>query len=878
MGSMTRWLKDLAFRVRALLFRSRMERELREEIEDHIRREAEKNVAEGMAPEEARRAARIKFGGEERFREQTRESWGVTALMDLAGDVRYARRQLMKSPAFSLLAVLTLALGIGGTVALSSVAYGIMLRPLPMPDEERLVTWWSDYNWRGSEFDHVREVVQAYDGLAAFSNDGYTLRTDAGSSIVLATVGSAELFDVLGVPPLLGRAFQAGDDRPGAEPVVVLSHGLWTREFGSDPEIVGRRIDLGGEPRTVVGVMPEGFYFPTPESELFVPLDLDPADPAYAGNGWLVIVGRLQEGVTGARLATDLDRVATALGERFEYTARWDKTRDPYVVPLREYLFGEIRPALMVLLGAVGVLLLMACVNVAALLLTRTVDRTREVAVRTALGAGSGRLARQVLTESIVLGLAAGVVGVVLAAGLFDVLVASLPLDPSFRETLSLDWTILVSALALAIVSGCLVALAPMRNLLKGDLSGVSLTDRGGGGGLRAARMQRVLVVAEVLLAVVMVTGASLLVRTVDRLQALDVGFETEGLLAMGVLVPEHDASEAERASFHERLVARGGALPGVESVVLTNRLPLRDGGYQASVGIDDKPELQGENRPNALYRPMSAGAFETLGAELVEGRPLLESDEEGAPIVAVINEAFARRVWGDESAIGKTFSHGFFSGSARVVGVVADMAVTDLVGEPPMTAYYAWDQTERGSPYAILVARVGSGEPEQLVASLRALIGELEPRAAVGRVATMEDALEAEMAEALQLRFFLGMFSLLGIVLGSVGVYGVVSYSVQRRHAEYGIRMALGARPLRVLAAVLRGGLLPVVLGIVAGTVTALLATRLLAGFLFEVPTWDPVSMGTAATVLLASGIVAALVPALRAAVTDPATALRSE
>lgn len=875
---MIRWMKDLVFRVRALLFRSRMERELREEIEDHIRRETEKNVAEGMAPEEARRLARLRFGGEERFREQTRESWGVTALTDLAGDVRYARRQLLKSPAFSFLAVLTLALGIGGTVALSSVAYGLMLRPLPMPEEERLVVWWADYNWRGSEFDHVRGTAEAYEGLAAFSNDGYTLRTDAGSSIILATVGSAELFDVLGVPPLLGRTFQAGDDRPGAEPVVVLSHGLWDREFGADPAIVGRRIELAGAPRTVVGVMPEGFYFPTPESEAFVPLDLDPADPAYAGNGWLVILGRLREGLSQAQLSTDLDRVGRALGERFEYTARWDKTRDPYVVSLREYLFGDIRPALLVLLGAVGVLLLMACVNVAALLLTRTVDRTREVAVRTALGAGRGRLARQVLTESVVLGLAAGVVGMLLAAGLFDVLVASLPLEPSFRETLVLDWTILVSALLLAVVSGCLVAVAPMRNLLKGDVSGVSLTDRGGGGSLRAARMQSALVVAEVLLAVVLVTGASLLVRTVDRLQSVDVGFETEGLLAMDILVPENDATEAERAAFHERLLARARGLPGVESVVLTNRLPLRDGGYQASVGIDDKPALQGENRPNALYRPMSAGAFETLGAELVEGRPLLESDRQGTPIVSVINETFARRVWGDESPIGKTFSHGFFSGSARVVGVVADMAATDLVGAPPMTAYYAWDQTERGAAGAILVARAGSGDPEELAAPLRTLITELEPRAAVGRVAAMEDALEAEMAEALRLRFFLGLFSLLGIVLGSVGVYGVVSYSVQRRHGEYGIRLALGAGPSRVLATVLRRGLLPVAVGIVAGTLTALLATRLLAGFLFEVPTWDPMSMGTAAAILLASGVAAALVPALRAAVTDPATALRSD
>ncbi|MBT8489180.1 MAG: ABC transporter permease, partial [Gemmatimonadetes bacterium] len=329
---MMRWAKDVLFRMRALLFRSRMEQELREELADHLRRETEKNEAAGMSPDEARRAAAVRFGGEERFREQARESWGVTALTDLGGDVRFARRQLLKNPAFSLLAVLTLALGIGGTVALSSVVYGLLLRPLPMPDSERVVTWWSDYNWRGSEFDHIRDVAQAYEGLAAFSNDGHTLGTESGSSMVLATVASAELFDVLDVPPLLGRTFQEGDDRPGAEPIVVLSHSIWTQRFGSDPDIVGRRIDLSGEPRTVVGVMPEGFYFPTPEMEAFVPLNLDPEDPSYAGNGWLVILGRLRPGVSEAQLATDLERVTRALGERFEYPTAWDKTRDPYVV------------------------------------------------------------------------------------------------------------------------------------------------------------------------------------------------------------------------------------------------------------------------------------------------------------------------------------------------------------------------------------------------------------------------------------------------------------------------------------------------------------------------------------------------------------------
>jgi predicted permease len=861
------------------MFRSAMERELAEELEYHVRREAEKLRAEGMSAEAALRAARIRFGGEERFKEQARESWGVTALIDLGGDVRFAARQLLKSPTFSAVAVLTLALGIGGTVALSSVVYGLLLRPLPMTDEARIVTWWSAYNWRGAEFDYIREVPRAYEGIAAFSNDGYTLRTERGATLVLATVGSAELFDVLDVPPMLGRTFRSGEDRPGAEPVVVLGHPLWSQELGADPEVVGRRVNLGGTLRTVIGVMPEGFYFPTPDADVYVPLSLDPEDPAYAGNGWLVLMGRLLPDVTDEQLAADLQRTAVALGEEYEYPAAWDKTRNPSVLPIRDHLLGDVRPVLLVLLGAVGLLLLIACVNVAALLLTKTVDRRREVAVRAVLGAGRARLARQVLTESVLLGVVAGALGAGLAVALFDVMVASMPIDPSFRETLVLDWVTLLTALLLAVVSGSLIAIAPMRSLLRGDVSGVALTERSSGaGGAATSRMQKGLVVAEVLLAVVLVTGASLLVRTVDRLQAVDPGFEPEGVLTMDVLLSEDERSGAERAAFHEAFLERARSLPGVEAVGLLNRLPLRDGGYQATAGFEDRPELAGANRPNVMYRPMTPEAFDVLGAGIVEGRAVSPTDRSDAPSVAVINESFARRIWEGESAIGRTFTHGFGAGQIRVVGVVRDMAVTDLVGEQPMTAYYPWDQAERGSAGAIVIAKASSGDPLALAAPLRALTNELEAGAAIGRVATLEEALDAEMAEALRLRFFLGLFSVLGMVLGSVGVYGVVSYSVQRRRAEFGIRRALGAGRAALLGSVLGTGLAPVALGVGAGTLVALFSSTLLSRFLFEVAPVDPVSMLVAAGALMGAGVVAALLPALRASATPPAVALRAE
>jgi hypothetical protein len=310
-----------------------MERDMNDEFECHLEMEARKYEARGVEPAEARRLARVKFGGVERQKELARASWGVGALHDLGGDLRYAGRQLLKHPAFSALAAFTLALGIGGTVALSSVAHGLLLRPLPVEDEDRLVTFWSDYNWRGVEFDFVRERVKAYEGLAAWSNQAYTLRTDGGSSWLLATVSSAEFFEVLGAHPLLGRTFQAGEDRPGAESVMVLSHGLWLQEFGADPSIVGRRVFMDGEPTTVICVMPEGFYFPTPDMRAWTLLNMDPDDRAYQGNGWLVLTGRVAPGVSDAQIEEDLAALGTALGERFTYPEAWDKTRNPFVTP-----------------------------------------------------------------------------------------------------------------------------------------------------------------------------------------------------------------------------------------------------------------------------------------------------------------------------------------------------------------------------------------------------------------------------------------------------------------------------------------------------------------------------------------------------------------
>ena len=870
-------ISDLRTRLPALFTRRGMESELDEELAYHLEREAEKLVGQGMDPAAARREALRRFGGVERHREAARDAWGVRWLDDLWRDLRVGARALGKAPGLSAAAVLTLGLGIGGTLALYGATHALLVRPLPFGAGDRIEVFWFEQSWRGQEFDHVREDVRAFDQLAAYGTEMLTLVHDGGREPIPTIVGSAELFDVLQARPHLGRTFREGEDRPGAQPVVVLSHALWQQSFGGDEAVVGRTIELDGTRREVVGVMGPDFFFPDPDQRAWTPLTLDPADPVYATNGWLVVIGRVAEGATEAQVRAEMSSIAARLGERFDYPADWDKSTGAHSTPLRAHLFGDVRPVLRLLQGATALLLLMALVNVAALLLSRMVDRGHEMRLRTALGASRGRLARQVLAESTLLAAIAGGFGIAFALAGFRAIATRLPVGGGFGAAIELEPWLLAAAVVAAIVLGALIGLAPLQGLLRVRPADLRPGPRGEGGTAAAAggTLQGLLVGAQVVVAVVLVSGATLFARSVAHLYAVDLGLEAKG--AGSILVSVDPEVPGGSSQWVERLLANVRAVPGVEHAAFGARLPLRDGGLQGSTAVRDRPDLAGEDALNAYFRPITPDYLATMGMRLREGRSLRPEDRAGGEPVALVNAAFARAVWGGEDPLGKAVIPTFGDRWARVVGVVEDVPLEGIRAPAPPVVYVPWAQWDGAWPGGVLTYRT-AGDPADLLSAVRAAAEASDPTAVALRPMTLEQALDGSIADALRLRFFLGALALLALFVGAVGVYGVVSYAVSRRTREFGIRMALGADRRRVVREVLLREAPPLVLGVGAGVLVAAGAARAAAGVVYGVRPIDPLSLLAGAAILLGVGTLAALLPAARASGVDPGRVLRWE
>lgn len=786
-------------------------------------------------------------------------------------DVRYALRRLRMRPTYTLLTVLTLSLGVAGTAAVYSIVKRLLVDPLPASAEEQVAVFWAEGGWSEAEFLHLRPQIQGFESLAAFRERDVPMQpADGPARLVRGTAATAELFDVLGVTPALGPGFQPGDDRVGAEPVAVLSHELW-RELGGDPSIVGRTLDLGGVTRTVAGVMPPGFWFPDPTVRVWLVEELTPADES--GNWGLV--GRMRSGMTTGALTGELNRVMAVMHERFDYPeGPWDKRANPELVSLRERLVGSVRPSLLATLAAMAVILLIACVNVAALMLGQVDSRGTELAVRTALGAGRRRLLQQVVVESLVIGVFAGLAGAGLAVLGFRFLTTALPLG-ALAENATIDWTIFVAAIGTALVAATVVALAPGVSIARGDIQSRLTRSRTSGIGGRGGSLEGGLVVAQVALVLLMAAGAALLIRSVGNLRAIDPGVDVEGIAVLDVVIPSN-AAAPRRTQLIQEMVAALEAVPGVQSAGATQRLPIRGSSDNWGMGIESRPELEDLNTP---FRVVSPGYFQTMGIPILSGRGLIDGDRDPAvgEGTVVINQELADQFFPGMDPIGQRI--GFMNRWDRIVGVVGNVAESELNPEPVPARYMVYEQVPWHLTGQTLVVRMRDGQDALAVLDpARRAIQTAAPEVAIREMTTMERVFVGAIGPAHQVMSLLSLLGALAMALGVVGVYGVVSHFVTRRRRELAIRMALGMRPGRVARQIVgRGGLL-VGMGIVIGLGAFFFLARVLASFLYGVGAADPISLIGATAILLGAGLLAAYLPARRASRIDPALVMREQ
>jgi putative ABC transport system permease protein len=805
----------------------------------------------------------------------------------LLQDLRYAVRALRKSPAFTAVALATLALGIGANTAIFSVVNAVLLKPLAFPEPGRLVAFNQTLPSKGipasgvsyPNFVDFASRSRSFEQLAAVRMHDFTLTGRGEPALVVAGTATGSFFPMLRAAPLLGRALGASDEAPDAPPVAVLSESLWRERFGADPAAVGKTVRLDERVFTVVGVMPRSFRSPPdrPPAQLWTPLVQDPVfkDLRERRKGhYLTVVGRLRPGVALPTADAEVSTIARALSRQYP---KENEGWGAQVVPLAESLVAGVRTALWVLLGAVVLVFLIACVNVANLMLVRSSARARELAVRTALGAGRGRLARQLLTESLVLGLAGGALGVSLALAAMRALRAWLPADLPRVTEVGIDGRVLLfsflASLAATVVFGAGPALAAGRTNLSAALREGSA---GAGESGRRRRLRGLLIAGETAFSFVLLVGAALLIRSFVKLQEVPLGFRPSGVLTAGMSLPRAQYTEpAQWRTFYTSLVDRLEAEPGVEGAAAALPLPLTGGGLNFSFSIEGRGD-EGSFDRSANYTAATPQYFRVLGVPLVSGRAFTDRDSADSPRICVISAAFARRYFPGEDPVGRRLVFGFQEPVGReIVGVVGDVKRDGLALPSQPEMYVPFAQEPWWAAYALVRT---SGDPARLSSAVRADVKALDPGLPLEDVAPMRQFVEESVAQPRFRTTLLGLFGAAALLLAVLGIYGVISYSVGRRTREVGIRLALGAAPADVRRMVLSEGLGLVGAGLALGLAGAFLATRSLSSLLFEVSPLDASSYGGVAALLLLAGLAASWLPARRATRVDPVSALRAE
>jgi putative ABC transport system permease protein len=800
---------------------------------------------------------------------------GDSMLRSWLTDFRYTAQRLRARPSYALVSVVTLALGIGGIAAIFGIARPVMLDPLPYANAADVGSFWMPGWWTEEEFLYLRGKFPGFQSVAAYRPGDVTLRSgDAPARLIPGLTTSAEFFDVLGARPLLGRTFQKGDDAQGAEPVAVISYGLW-REMGGSTSILGTRLALDGTPTTIVGVMPKNFWFPDPAVRVWHARALDPE----GRNGSYTFIGRAAPGVDVHHMDAQLHRLTQIIGQRFQYEIGADKTLHPAVTPLRDALLGSMRPSLIATLIAMGLILLIACANVAALMLGQVEGRAAELAVRSALGASRGRLLQQLVAEAILVGVLAAAAGAGLAVLGFRLLAESLPIG-AWAEHASFDWTLFLAAFGISLVAVLLVVLVPAWSLWRGDLRSALSGARTGGIQGRGGRLERGLVIAEVTLAMLIASSAALLVRSVANLYAISPGIETHGIAVVDAL-----SSPTLTASNRGRLVASVvdelRTLPGVRSVSAAMKIPLRGGGDSFGITIPGQPDAE---RTFTYFRIVTRDYFATLGIPLHAGRAFdssdqpITTDDSSHVMSVVVNDAFVKKYYPHENPIGRVMGGGF-SGPQRIVGVVGNVAEAGLTDERSPVRYYLAGQAPWfSSPATFVIRTTDDGRAVAMLDDARRAVQRVAPALAVQSTTTMSRVFDAAVGPARQVMTLLALLSGLALLLGGVGIYGVIAHFVARRRRDWAIRLALGLAGRRVMTHVVGQGTALVAAGVAIGAVAAVGLAHLLASFLFGVRTIDPLAFAAAAVALLLIGAVAAFIPAYRAANVDPVAALREQ
>ncbi len=801
----------------------------------------------------------------------------------LLQDLRYGFRMLVKNPGFTLVAVVTLALGIGANTAIFSVVNGVLLRPLPYPDADRLVSLQAVNPAQGirasnispPDFADWKNQSQIFEDMTAFVTGGAILSGGNEPERVPAAYVSASFFSVLGIQPAMGRGFLAEEDRAGNDTVAIISHGLWQRRFGANPNVIGNKVIIGGEASTVIGVMPADFEFMQPV-DVLAPLAVE-MTKERRDNRYLQVLARLKPGVPLEQAQSQINTVTGRLSQSYaETNANWGAR----LTPLHQLMVADVRPGLLLLLGAVGFVLLITCANVANLLLARAAARHKEIAVRAALGASRLRVVRQLLTESILLSTVGGGLGLLLGIWLTDLLVSISPANTPRLEMVGIDSRVLLLTLAVTFLIGLLFGLAPAWQASRINLN--EALKEGGrtfSEGWRRNRMRKALVIAEVALSLMLLVGAGLLIKSFLLLRETNAGFSPDHLLTMRISLPSLKYKEKkQKAEFFQRLTESAAALPGVESAGAVLSLPL--GGSNYSVGRSFIPEgrpLTPEESINASYVVATPGYFHTMKIPLVGGRPFTAQDREETTKVVVINETLARRHFPGESAIGKRIKIWRDEDFPReIIGVVGDTKTGALEGEasPQMYVPHAQDSSWGGLS---LVVRT-SGTPSALTPAVRGVVLSIDPDQPVFNIKTMDDIVAASVATRRISMLLLSGFAGLALLLAALGVYGLISYSIAQRTHEIGLRMALGAQARDVLVLVLRQGMSLVLIGVGIGLAAAFALTRVMSSLLYEVSASDPVTFIGVALLLIFVALVACLIPARRAMKVDPMVALHYE